>query len=139
MVGIVVVTHGELAKELIAAVNFVLSSNPSVKMEGVCLHPDREFETFKQEIKKAIKKVKEKDGILLVTDMFGGTPSNISLTFLEENNDEVISGVNLPMLLKLATLSDKVKLAEAVKIAEAAGRDNIIVASKLLHSRNNKE
>ena len=68
--------------------------------------------------------------------MFGGTPSNISLTFLEENNVEVISGVNLPMLLKLATLSDKVKLDEAVKIAEAAGRDNIIVASKLLHNRN---
>lgn len=136
MVGIVVVTHGELAKELISAVNFVLSSNPSVKMEGVCLDPDREFESFKQDIKSAIKKVKGNDGILLVTDMFGGTPSNISLTFLDENNVEVISGVNLPMLLKLATLSDKVKLMEAVKIAEAAGRDNIIVASKLLKNRN---
>jgi PTS system mannose-specific IIA component len=136
MVGIVVVTHGELAKELISAVNFVLSSNPSVKMEGVCLDPDREFESFKQEIKSAIKKVKGNGGILLVTDMFGGTPSNISLTFLDENNIEVISGVNLPMLLKLATLSDKVTLMEAVKIAEAAGRDNIIVASKLLKNRN---
>lgn len=136
MVGIVVITHGELAKELIAAVNFVLSSNPSVKMEGVCLDPSREFETFKQEIKNAIKKVKGKDGILLVTDMFGGTPSNISLTFLDNNNVEVISGVNLPMLLKLATLSDKVTLSEAVKIAESAGRDNIIVASKLLQNRN---
>ena len=136
MVGIVVVTHGELSKELISAVNFVLSSNPSVKMEGVCLDPNREFESFKQEIKTAIKKVKSNDGILLVTDMFGGTPSNISLTFLDENNIEVISGVNLPMLLKLATLSDKVTLIEAVKIAEAAGRDNIIVASKLLKNRN---
>jgi PTS system mannose-specific IIA component len=136
MVGIVLVTHGALAKELISAVNFVLSSNPSVKMEGVCLDPDREFESFKQEIKTAIKKVKGNDGILLVTDMFGGTPSNISLTFLDENNIEVISGVNLPMLLKLATLSDKVTLMEAVKIAEAAGRDNIIVASQLLKNRN---
>ena len=136
MVGIVVVTHGELSKELISAVNFVLSSNPSVKMEGVCLDPNREFESFKQEIKSAIKKVKGNDGILLVTDMFGGTPSNISLTFLDENNIEVISGVNLPMLLKLATLSDKVTLMEAVKIAEAAGRDNIIVASQLLKNRN---
>ncbi len=136
MVGIVLVTHGELAKELISAVNFVLSSNPSVKMEGVCLDPNREFESFKQEIKTAIKKVKSNDGILLVTDMFGGTPSNISLTFLDENNIEVISGVNLPMLLKLATLSDKVTLMEAVKIAEAAGRDNIIVASQLLKNRN---
>ena len=136
MVGIVVVTHGELAKEFIEAVNFVLSSNPSVKMEGVCLDPNREFESFKQEIKNAIKKVKGKDGILLVTDMFGGTPSNISLTFLDNNNVEVISGVNLPMLLKLATLSDKVTLSEAVKIAESAGRDNIIIASKLLQNRN---
>jgi PTS system mannose-specific IIA component len=68
--------------------------------------------------------------------MFGGTPSNISLTFLEENKVEVISGVNLPMLLKLATLSKNVTLGEAVKIAESAGKDNIIVASKLLHNRN---
>ena len=136
MVGIVLVTHGELAKELIAVVNFVLSSEPSVKICGVSLDPDREFESFKQDIKNAIKKVKSKDGILLVTDMFGGTPSNISLTFLEENKVEVISGVNLPMLLKLATLSNKVTLDEAVKIAESAGRDNIIVASKLLQGRD---
>ena len=67
--------------------------------------------------------------------MFGGTPSNISLTFLEENKVEVISGVNLPMLLKLATLPSKVTLEEAVKTAETAGRDNIIVASKLLENR----
>ncbi len=135
MVGIVVVTHGALAKELISAVNFVLSSKPSVKIIGVCLDPSNEFESFKQDIKKAIKNAKAKDGILLVTDMFGGTPSNISLTFLEENKVEVISGVNLPMLLKLATLSNKVTLDEAVKIAESAGRDNIIIASKLLHDR----
>ena len=136
MVGIVVVTHGALAKELISAVNFVLSSKPSVKIAGVCLDAESEFDTFKQDIKNAIKKVKGKDGILLVTDMFGGTPSNISLTFLEENKVEVISGVNLPMLLKLATLSNKVTLDEAIKIAESAGRDNIIVASKLLQNRD---
>ena len=136
MVGIVLVTHGELAKELIAAVNFVLSSEPSVKICGVSLDSDSEFESFKQDIKNAIKKVKSKDGVLLVTDMFGGTPSNISLTFLEENKVEVISGVNLPMLLKLATLSNKVTLDEAVKIAESAGRENIIVASKLLQNRD---
>ena len=135
MVGIVLVTHGKLADELIAAVNFVLSSKPSVKISGVCLDPDSEFETFKQDIKNAIKKVKSKDGILIVTDMFGGTPSNISLTFLEENKVEVISGVNLPMLLKLSTLPAKTTLDEAVKTAESAGRDNIIVASKLLQNR----
>jgi len=136
MVGIVVVTHGKLAKELIEVVRFVLSSSPQVKMVGVCLDPQREFESFKQEIKSAIKKVKEKDGILLVTDMFGGTPSNISLTFLEENKVEVVSGVNLPMLLKLATLEDSVTLEEAVKTAESSGKENIIIASKLLHDRD---
>jgi len=135
MVGIVIVTHGALAKELISAVNFVLSSKPTLKIAEVCLDPDREFDSFKQDIKNAIKKVKSKDGVLLVTDMFGGTPSNISLTFLDENKVEVISGVNLPMLLKLATLSSKVTLKEAVKIAETAGKENIIIASKLLQSR----
>ena len=136
MVGIVVVTHGKLAKELIEAVKFVLASRPQVKMVGVCLDPDREFETFKQDIKSAIKKVKGKDGVLLVTDMFGGTPSNISLTFLEENKVEVVSGVNLPMLLKLATLKETISLEEAVNTAETAGRENIIVASELLKDRN---
>jgi len=136
MVGIVVVTHGELAKELIAVVRFVLRSDPSIKMLGVCLDPNKEFENFKIDIKNAIKKVKEKDGILLVTDMFGGTPSNISLTFLEENKVEVVSGANLPMLLKLATLKEDVTLEEAVRTAESTGKDNIIVASRLLRDRN---
>jgi PTS system mannose-specific IIA component len=135
MVGIVVVTHGKLADELVSVVKFVVSGNPNVKIEGLSLEQGMEFETFTQNIKKAIKKVDEGDGILLVTDMFGGTPSNISLTFLEDKRVEVISGVNLPMLLKLATLSSSVTLDEAVKIAEAAGRDNIIVASKLLDKR----
>ena len=70
--------------------------------------------------------------MLLVTDMFGGTPSNISLTFLEEDKVEVISGVNLPMLIKLATVSEDTSLSDSVEIAENAGRDNIIVASKLI-------
>ncbi len=135
MVGIVVVTHGKLADELISVVKFVVSGNPNVKIEGLSLDQGMEFETFTQNIKKAIKKVDEGDGILLVTDMFGGTPSNISLTFLENKRVEVISGVNLPMLLKLATLASSVTLDEAVKIAEAAGRDNIIVASKLLDKK----
>ncbi|MGI9553534.1 MAG: PTS sugar transporter subunit IIA [Thermodesulfobacteriota bacterium] len=132
MIGIVVVTHGNLAEELISAVKFVLSEEPSVKLAGVSLDPSKEFDTFKKIIEDSIKSVDEGDGILLVTDMFGGTPSNISLTFLEEEKIEVISGVNLPMLLKLSTLKSDVKLIDAIKIAEKAGRDNIIVASNLL-------
>ena len=132
MIGIVVVTHGNLAEELISAVKFVLSEEPSVKLAGVSLDPSKEFDTFKKLIENSIKSVDSGDGILLVTDMFGGTPSNISLTFLDEEKIEVISGVNLPMLLKLSTLKSDVKLNDAIKIAEKAGRDNIIVASKLL-------
>jgi len=136
MVGVVVVTHGNLAEELISVVKFVVSGKPAVKMESVCLDPNKEFTLFAKEIKQAIKKVDEGDGVLIVTDMFGGTPSNISLTFLEEKKVEVISGVNLPMLLKLATLPNQAGLEEAVKMAEAGGRDNIIVASKLLKKRS---
>ena len=133
MIGIVVVTHGNLADELISVVKFVLAQEPAVEMVGVSLDPDRGFDTFTETISSAIKKINYGDGILLVTDMFGGTPSNISLTFLEENKLEVISGVNLPMLLKLATIKEDVTLKEAVKIAEKAGKENIIVASKLLN------
>lgn len=132
MIGIVLITHGNLAEELLSAVKFVLSGEPSIKMAGVSLDPSREFDTFQNMIESAIKSVDNGDGILLVTDMFGGTPSNIGLTFLEENKVEVISGVNLPMLLKLSTIKKDVTLQEAIKIAEKAGRDNIIVASKLL-------
>jgi mannose PTS system EIIA component len=136
MVGVVLVTHGRLADELISAVRFVVADKSAIKIEGVCLDAREEFETFAKKIKSAIKRVDEGDGVLIITDMFGGTPSNVSLTFLEEKKLEVLSGVNLPMLLKLATLSAKVNLDEAVKIAESAGRDNIIVASKLLQKRN---
>ena len=132
LIGIVVVTHGNLAEELISAVKFVLSEEPSVKLAGVSLDPSKEFDTFKKVIDDSIKSVDDGEGILLVTDMFGGTPSNISLTFLDDEKIEVISGVNLPMLLKLSTLKSDVKLNDAIKIAEKAGRDNIIVASKLL-------
>ncbi len=136
MVGVIVITHGKLAEELISAVKFVVADKTAVKMEGISLDPREEFETFSQKIKNTIKRVDDGEGVLLVTDMFGGTPSNVSLTFLEEKKVEVISGVNLPMLLKLATISSKLTLEEAVKIAESAGRDNIIVASKLLQKRN---
>ncbi len=136
MVGVVVITHGKLAEELISAVKFVVADKSAVRMEGVSLDPREEFETFSQRIKNTIKRIDDGDGVLLVTDMFGGTPSNVSLTFLEEKKVEVISGVNLPMLLKLATISSKLTLDEAVNIAESAGKDNIIVASKLLQKRN---
>ena len=132
MIGIIVISHGNFADELISAVNFVLSGKPAIKMVGMNLDTTIDFDAFKKELKKTIKKVDKGNGVLLVTDMFGGTPSNISLTFLEENKVEVISGVNLPMLIKLASISEDTSLSDSVDIAEKAGRDNIIVASKLI-------
>lgn len=133
MIGIIVISHGNFADELISAVNFVLSSKqPAIKMVGMNLDTTIDFDAFKKELKRTIKKVDKGNGVLLVTDMFGGTPSNISLTFLEEDKVEVISGVNLPMLIKLATISEDTSLSDSVEIAEKAGRDNIIVASKLI-------
>ncbi len=132
MIGIIVISHGNFADELISAVNFVLSGKPAIKMVGMNLDTTIDFDAFKKELKRTIKKVDKGSGVLLVTDMFGGTPSNISLTFLEEDKVEVISGVNLPMLIKLATISEDTSLSDSVEIAEKAGRDNIIVASKLI-------
>lgn len=132
MIGIIVISHGNFADELISAVNFVLSGRPAIKMVGMNLDTTIDFDAFKKELKRTIKKVDKGNGVLLVTDMFGGTPSNISLTFLEEDKVEVISGVNLPMLIKLATISEDTSLSDSVDIAEKAGRDNIIVASKLI-------
>lgn len=132
MIGIIVISHGNFADELISAVNFVLSGKPAIKMVGMNLDTTIDFDAFKKELKRTIKKVDKGNGVLLVTDMFGGTPSNISLTFLEEDKVEVISGVNLPMLIKLATVSEDTSLSDSVEIAEKAGRDNIIVASKLI-------
>ncbi len=101
-------------------------------MVGMSLDTNIDFDAFKKEIKRIIKKVDKGDGVLLVTDMFGGTPSNVSLTFLEEDKVEVISGVNLPMLIKLATIPEDTSISDAVRIAEKAGKDNIIVASNLI-------
>ena len=101
-------------------------------MAAVSIDASKDSKDFEKTVKSAIGKVDEGDGILLVTDMFGGTPSNISLMFLEASEIEVVSGVNLPMLMKLGTTSENTTLPEAVELAARAGRENIIVASELL-------
>ena len=132
MIGIVVITHGKLADELISAVNFILAGETKTKMIGVSLDTTKIFDNFKEIIDSSIKKVDQGNGVLIVTDMFGGTPSNIGLTFLGSKKIEVISGVNLPMLLKLGTIDENITVEKAVRLAEKAGKDNIIIASKFL-------
>lgn len=127
---ILVVTHGELAFELIKTVEFVLGDKPLVVIKGVSFAPEGGFEALAGEIKTHLNGVD--GGTVILTDMFGGTPSNVSLTFLEPGRVEVVTGVNLPMLLKLAAMKPGASLSGAVSAAKKAGRENVVSASDIL-------
>lgn len=130
MIGIVLVTHGRLAVELAAALEHVVG--PQERIRSVCINPDDDTERCREEITVAAAAVDEGAGVVLLTDMFGGTPSNLAISVLSEGRYEVIAGVNLPMLVKLATVRSRMSLSEAVLCAEEAGRKYIQVASRLL-------
>lgn len=130
MIGMVLVTHGRLAVELLAALEHVVG--PQEQTRSVCIGPDDDIEARRQEILDAAAAVDSGSGVVLLTDMFGGTPSNLAISALGKGKLEVIAGVNLPMLVKLASVRRDRPLAEAVECAEAAGRKYIQIASKLL-------
>jgi PTS system mannose-specific IIA component len=130
MIGVVLVTHGRLASEFIAALEHVVG--PQRNMAAVCIGPEDDMEQRRQEIIDNVAKADEGDGVVLLTDMFGGTPSNLAISVLDQGRVEVIAGVNLPMLIKLASLRDSEPLAAAVVQAQQAGRKYINVASQLL-------
>ena len=127
---ILVVTHGELAFELIKTVEFVLGEKPAVSIKGVSFSPEGGSGALAEKIKKHLDETK--GGTVILTDMFGGTPSNVSLTFLEPGTVEVVTGVNLPMLLKLAAMKPAGPLGDAVAAAKKAGRENVVSASDIL-------
>ncbi len=130
MIGMVLVTHGRLGVELLAALEHVVG--PQEQTRAVCIGPDDDIEARRQEILDAAAAVDSGAGVVLLTDMFGGTPSNLAISALGTGRLEVIAGVNLPMLVKLASVRRDRSLADAVECAEAAGRKYIQVASKLL-------
>ncbi len=130
MIGLVLVTHGRLADELIAALEHVVG--PQTHIGSVCIGPDDDMEQRRQDIVDGVKATDQGDGVVVLTDMFGGTPSNLAISIMERANIEVIAGVNLPMLVKLASVRDKTNLADAVAKAQEAGRKYINVASQLL-------
>jgi PTS system mannose-specific IIA component len=130
MIGVVLVTHGRLADELKAATEHVVG--PQADFLTVCIGPQDDMEMRREEILSAIKKVDSGHGAILLTDMFGGTPSNLAISAMESGRVEVIAGVNLPMLIKLASVRSGSKLMEAVDKAQDAGRKYIRVASKEL-------
>ncbi len=130
MIGMVLVTHGRLAQEFIAALEHVVG--PQERVAAVCIGPDDDMEQRRREILESVAKVNDGAGVVLLTDMFGGTPSNLAISVLDKANVEVIAGINLPMLIKLARVRDSETLQAAVTAAQEAGRKYINVASQLL-------
>jgi len=130
MIGVVVVTHGHLATELLNAAETIVGDLPRFTALSIGWHED--VRDAREEIAQAIERVRGDSGVLLLTDMFGGTPTNLGLTFLEHGRVEVISGVNLPMLIKVASMTDRVDLLEVARELREHGRNAIWVASDLL-------
>ncbi len=130
MIGVVLVTHGRLAQEFIGALEHVVG--PQENMAAVCIGPDDDMERRRREIVESVAKVDGGRGVVLLTDMFGGTPSNLAISVLDQGRVEVVAGVNLPMLIKLASLRKEESLATVIDEAQRAGRKYINVASQLL-------
>jgi len=130
MIGLVLVTHGRLAEELRSAMEHVVGSQRNVAT--VCIGPDDDIEGRRTEIQRCINTVDTGDGVVLLTDMFGGTPSNLAISQMDREGVEVIAGVNLPMLVKLAKVRSNQPLADAVDCAQTAGRKYIAAASHVL-------
>ena len=130
MIGMVLVTHGRLAAEVVAAREHVVGAQTQIA--AVCIGPDDDMEQRRQEILRRIGEVDSGDGAVLLTDMFGGTPSNLAISVMDRAKIEVVAGVNLPMLIKLASLRQSESLERTVLGAQEAGRKYINVASQLL-------
>ena len=130
MIGMVLVTHGRLASEFIAALEHVVGEQEQVA--AVCIGPDDDMEQRRLDILNSVAEVDDGSGVVLLTDMFGGTPSNLAISIMDKAKVEVIAGVNLPMLIKLASVRQTEKLANAVLAARDAGQKYINVASTLL-------
>jgi len=129
-VGVVIVTHYRLGEEFLQALRLIVPNAPGFLAVGI--EPTQSVEEMRGVISQALGKAEQGDGVLVLTDMFGGTPSNISLSFLAEHRVEVVTGVNLPMLIKLATLAEPKPLAELAVFIKSYGQRNISVASEIL-------
>ena len=133
MIGLVIVTHGGLAQEFMAALEHV--HGPQEQVVAISIGPNDDMETRRVEIVEAVGNVDTGEGAILLTDMFGGTPSNLAISVMEQAKVEVIAGVNLPMLIKLASIRGESTLEEAISEAQDAGRKYISVASKILNDK----
>ncbi len=132
MIGLIIVTHGNLAKEFVAALEHVVG--PQQQIMTISIAPQDDMEERRNAILASVKKVDSGDGVVILTDMFGGTPSNLAISVMDSGLVEIIAGVNLPMLVKLARIREEVSLVEALKQAQEAGRKYIHVASLVLNA-----
>lgn len=134
MIGIVLVTHGALADEFKKAVEHVVG--PQELLETIAISANCDMERRRSDIVKAVEKANDGDGVIILTDMFGGTPSNLAISIMREGEIEVIAGMNLPMLIKLASIRDKNDMPNALEEAQKAGKKYINVASTLLQQQS---
>jgi PTS system mannose-specific IIA component len=130
VIGLVIVTHGRLAEEFVHAMEHVVG--PQAAVIPICIGPDDDMERRRRDILRACQNVDSGQGVILLTDMFGGTPSNLAISVMEQTKAEVIAGLNLPMLIKLASVRAKEPLDVCVGYAQDAGRKYISVASYVL-------
>lgn len=130
MIGLVLVTHGLLAKEFVVAMEHVVG--PQEAIEPICIGPDDDMDLRRKDIAHAIAEVDRGNGVILLTDLFGGTPSNLAISLMKTGHIEVIAGVNLPMLIRLEGARRTMKVKDAVAAAREAGRKYISVASEVL-------
>lgn len=134
MIGMVLVTHGRLALEFRAALEHVVG--PQSQIETITIGPDDDMDQRRRDIVDAVKRVDSGDGVVVLTDMFGGTPSNLALSVMNGDKTEVVAGINLPMLIKLASVREDCGLDQAVVQAQDAGRKYINVASRVLAGKS---
>jgi PTS system mannose-specific IIA component len=130
MIGLVLVTHGKLASEFVTAMEHVVG--PQQAIAAICIGPEDDMEARRADIAAALKAVDDGSGVILLTDLFGGTPSNLAISLMEPGRVEVIAGINLPMLIRLEGARKMMKVTQAVAAAREAGRKYISVASEVL-------
>lgn len=130
MIGLILVTHGQLAEQFVDAMEHVVG--PQENVATVCIGPDDDVEQRRADIADAIAAADSGEGVIILTDLFGGTPSNLAISLLDAGKVEVIAGINLPMLIRLAGARKSMSVIEAVEAAQQAGRNYITVASELL-------
>jgi PTS system mannose-specific IIA component len=134
LIGGIIVSHGKLAEELLNALTIILGE--TINIESISIGWYDDVEESKKKINESLKRVSQKNGVIIFTDMFGGTPSNLSFSFLKDNQVEIITGVNLPMLIKFASLQRSNNLREVARKVVEQGQKNIHLASALLRSKS---